>query len=275
MKQIDEFISNPTVCISNFTTVNSSFYECVFKFQRYKSNAYAKPIHGKIKIKTENGVRQQLQIKSEICADKEAQPATESFEHEKKRLLDTLTNLKTDNQQLTFDLRKKSDECNMLKRENETLVQKTTAMRTKINDLKSHLSHNNTEHKNYVANLVHQNQLLLAQLEQLKSVTAQNNGVSNVSNQNNDGVYEVEQLLDDKIKRNVRYYLVRWKGYTADDDSWERESNLMCPELLKTYKAQKTGIGIMIFKIQIKTLIDSFTCILNLPTLSLCTLQMY
>ena len=38
--------------------------------------------------------------------------------------------------------------------------------------------------------------------------------------------YEVDRLLDSRIVRGTTQYLVRWKGYTAFDDSWEPLSNL-------------------------------------------------
>lgn len=55
----------------------------------------------------------------------------------------------------------------------------------------------------------------------------------------NDDDDEVGELLADKLQRNVRHFLVRWKGYSERDDTWEREENLMCPEVLKEYLDNK------------------------------------
>ena len=38
--------------------------------------------------------------------------------------------------------------------------------------------------------------------------------------------FEVDRLLDTRTVRGVKQYLVRWKGYSAFDDSWEPASNL-------------------------------------------------
>lgn len=33
-------------------------------------------------------------------------------------------------------------------------------------------------------------------------------------------------------------YLIKWEGYSSDDNSWERESNLFCPELIAEFKSR-------------------------------------
>ena len=38
--------------------------------------------------------------------------------------------------------------------------------------------------------------------------------------------YEVEEILDSRLKRGKLEYLVKWSGYTDDHNTWEPESNL-------------------------------------------------
>ena len=38
--------------------------------------------------------------------------------------------------------------------------------------------------------------------------------------------YEVEQVLDSRLKRGKLEYLVKWSGYTDDHNTWEPKSNL-------------------------------------------------
>ena len=38
--------------------------------------------------------------------------------------------------------------------------------------------------------------------------------------------YEVEEVLDSRLKRGKLEYLVKWSGYTEDHNTWEPESNL-------------------------------------------------
>ena len=44
--------------------------------------------------------------------------------------------------------------------------------------------------------------------------------------------WEVEKILNKKKMRGVEKYLVRWKGFTAEGDTWERKENLKNAEKL-------------------------------------------
>lgn len=45
----------------------------------------------------------------------------------------------------------------------------------------------------------------------------------------------MENIINDKLQRGKKYYLVRWKGFSADQDTWEPESTLNCDEIIKKY----------------------------------------
>ena len=44
--------------------------------------------------------------------------------------------------------------------------------------------------------------------------------------------WEVEKILNKKKARGVEKYLIRWKGFTAEGDTWERRENLKNAEEL-------------------------------------------
>ncbi len=51
-----------------------------------------------------------------------------------------------------------------------------------------------------------------------------------------DDEWEVERIVKHRIKRkNDWEFLIRWKGCTAKEDTWETEENLNCPDLLVKY----------------------------------------
>ena len=49
--------------------------------------------------------------------------------------------------------------------------------------------------------------------------------------------WEVEKILNKKKIRRVEKYLIRWKGFTVEGDTWERKENLKnTEELIKEFK---------------------------------------
>ena len=56
--------------------------------------------------------------------------------------------------------------------------------------------------------------------------------------------YEVDHIVDHKRTGDTLEFLVRWKGYTPSDDTWEPESNLKnCPKILKQYKSSSAFVA--------------------------------
>lgn len=51
--------------------------------------------------------------------------------------------------------------------------------------------------------------------------------------------YEVEDIVDHRKERGGKMvYRIRWKNFGANDDTWEPEATLSCPEIIKRYKAK-------------------------------------
>ena len=51
--------------------------------------------------------------------------------------------------------------------------------------------------------------------------------------------YEVSKIMADRTKYGHTEYLVRWKGYSLNESTWQRESDLKCPRILSQYLREK------------------------------------
>ncbi|KAB7495554.1 Heterochromatin protein 1 [Armadillidium nasatum] len=48
--------------------------------------------------------------------------------------------------------------------------------------------------------------------------------------------FEVERIVDHRVKGKYTEYKIRWKGFGPQEDVWLDEGDLNCPKLIKTYK---------------------------------------
>lgn len=58
-----------------------------------------------------------------------------------------------------------------------------------------------------------------------------------------DDVYEVERILASRIRKGIKQYKVRWKGYGARHDSFEPEENILDKRVIATFEASKNLRG--------------------------------
>lgn len=164
-------------------------------------------------IKVENNV-DQLEILQEIAI--RSGPLIENKEHsngpqnqidklnsEKTDLLSDLLSLTEDYDRVCLKLNEKESECSKLRSVQTAMEEKLDKQNTEIQKLK----------------------LKLQKKKEVKSDLCEKKS----------NVFDVEKIMGHKVVNGEILFLIRWKGYGAEDDTWEKKKNLFCDKFLKNY----------------------------------------
>lgn len=162
-----------------------------------------------------------------------------------KKLESEIVSLKTLNNERFYDLQKSKESIKLLERENHDLKlkhelamkdceEKVRIVEQQLVILKSELQNVN----NQLEVSKKDNNRLKGKCQELQLGIDQSktNSDFNLSDEEKSGNYEVEKILDHKMKRKTRFYLVRWAEYDPSHDSWVSEHDLCCPKVLENYK---------------------------------------
>ncbi|KAJ1966532.1 hypothetical protein GGI12_000030 [Dipsacomyces acuminosporus] len=51
--------------------------------------------------------------------------------------------------------------------------------------------------------------------------------------------HEVERIVNDVKINNINWYLIKWKGFSDEFNTWTAENDLSCPDILRTYMRRR------------------------------------
>lgn len=127
---------------------------------------------------------------------------------------------------------------NSLEQENKCMQEKIAALTGKSEPTSVELKQFKTENK-IMANRAKQFQSGMKRNIQHNCLQTAKGEATERGKKNAEDIYEVENVLDHKIAKKQRKFLVHWKGYNSKHDTWEPEKSLNCPKLLKLYLKSK------------------------------------
>lgn len=140
----------------------------------------------------------------------------------------------------------KDSEIATLKCRNENLICERNIKDLEYGEQIETLQVQNTSLKNEIEELNNKSRFMQTQHNvDVDRIAALNNQIGSLQNEIEetkskiDRDYEVQDLLQHKKRKGKIFYLIRWKGYSADYDFWVEEEKLNCPAILTAYKKSK------------------------------------
>lgn len=162
----------------------------------------------------------------------------DNWKTERLNLIEKFINLKKEYHELFYEYKVVSEKNVELNKEIVILQNKN-----------KELNENKEKKKSIEKSVLHENKSLLAKINQLQRLSTSNItpkvvdttpskrlSLKKSTSPKSSPIYEVEALIKHRGRGRTREFLVRWEGFVSKDDTWEKETNLSCPQLLAKYK---------------------------------------
>lgn len=165
---------------------------------------------------------------------------------EKQKLIEKIANLQKENQRLVHLSLKDKEQQRKIDQEQSDIIRSLTVeiseIRKELKEAESTITlitRENSKSISDLRDLRNENRLLHARVKQLQSTpNVKPKQHASVPDSGSDGIFEMDRLVSHRKKRDGLHFLVRWKNYTENDDTWEPEKNIKCLQTLNEYKKQ-------------------------------------
>lgn len=200
-------------------------------------------------VKTETDIDEHPFILEDVKIQ-DSETMIHQLQDEKEKMIKDFVSIKGENQKLNLEIQRKNMEIEKLKQQQFTqesnFKKKINQLEAEMSDLKKISSADvdkRAQNDKTISKLNTENRELLARLKQVQQsandsvLSEQNRSAIRNSTQYDsaDEEFEVEMILNDRMVKGQREYLVRWKGYTAKYDLWVKKKDLSCSKILKEY----------------------------------------
>lgn len=126
--------------------------------------------------------------------------------------------------------KKKADILDKLKMENTKLVQDNLCLKENYDRVCGLLNEKEAECSDLQTKLTAAEQIVKDQNAQIRKLERKQKKPKCLKK-----TYNVEEILDHKMENGKMIFLIRWEDFTAADDTWEPEENLLCKNILQEY----------------------------------------
>lgn len=167
----------------------------------------------------------------------------EKLNKDKLKLIEEYLVLKKQYQELFYKYKITSDENDNLKKQIVSLQNENKKLKSKTygnnNSIDSSLSQ---ENKGLIAKITQMHRLSSPIIKErsviIHSTPSKKTTQKKSTSTKSSSVYEVEALINHRSSKRAREFLVRWKGFQSNHDTWVKEKNLSCPQILAKYKGE-------------------------------------
>lgn len=124
---------------------------------------------------------------------------------------------------------------------NTTFLLQLDQLRSELTNATQDIINTKVSSDKIITDLKRENQLLLARNKQLQTGMEQRKSANATTRTDSNEKSpleidnEVEKILAHKNTKAGQKYLIRWKSYDSNEDSWEKANHLKCPKILNEY----------------------------------------
>lgn len=192
--------------------------------------------------------RNLIQIKEELDFVVKCEPGQE---------IDTSTMYNTENIKIYVD-KVGCNECHGHQEKIDSMSKQVEEITAQLLKIKAEHQAAFIKNKKSEAKMQHQKSKIDSMTDQIKDITTKlfeskaEAEAANIKNKENENqiaklnmmvksrqpnMYDVKKIVGHKQNKGKFVYLVRWDGYSSDDDSWVKEKDLKCATILRKYKS--------------------------------------